>query len=431
MTQHCFGPAQILLPAQDVPLSKWACVACDQFTSQPEYWQKAEELVGDTPSTLHLVLPEVYLGGPQEKKKIEQIQTTMRQYLDTVLTRTVNGFIYLERTTESGVRQGLVGQLDLECYSYNSLERLPVRPTESTVVSRIPPRLAVRRGAALETPHVMMLADDADCTLVEPVGAKKDQLRPVYEGDLMLDGGSIRGWAVEDPALVQQILDAVDALGSQEAFDKRYPEAAGRPPIALAVGDGNHSLATAKAYWKELKPTLTPEQQQTHPARYCLVEVCNIHSPAIQIEPIHRVLFGGNAASVLLCLAEYIDYHGAVVRAGDQGNECKQRLHLVLPCREVLMGFDRTWLPLTTATVEEFIQSYLSDHPGVTVDYIHGEQTARDLAKHGGVGFLLPELDKHDLFRGVVLGGVLPRKTFSMGHAEEKRYYIECRKIEQ
>lgn len=431
MTQHCFGPAQILLPARQIPLEQWACVACDQFTSQPEYWQQAQRLVGNAPSALHLVLPEVYLGGPQESERIAAIQSAMRRYLADVLTRRVNGFVYLERTTPSGVRQGLVGLVDLEAYHYDPAQKPAVRPSESTVVERIPPRLAVRRGAALETPHVMMLADDPDCTVIEPVAAHKAALPQLYSGSLMLGGGSIQGWAVEDPVLVAGVVAAVEALGSQQAFDRRYPEAAGQPPITLAVGDGNHSLATAKAYWEELKTALTPAQQRVHPARYCLAEVCNLHSPAIQVEPIHRVLFGANYASVLLCLTEYIDYHGAAIKAGAAAARCRQQVCVVAPGRQVRLGFDRPWLPLAVGTVEGFVQEYLQSHPGVRVDYIHGEDAACALAQGGGVGFLLPGLDKQDLFRGVVLGGVLPRKTFSMGHAEEKRYYLECRKIEE
>lgn len=429
MQQRCFGPAEILLPEQQIPLNQWACVACDQFTSQPEYWKQVKSLVGQQPSTLDLILPEAFLGTEQENEYIEAIHANMHKALNTVLTRTVNGFVYLERTTHSGVRQGLVGAVDLEAYSYDPNERMPIRASEETVLERIPPRQAVRRGASLETPHVMMLADDPDCTVIEPVAAHKQKLRQLYDGELMMDGGHLSGWAVEDPALVEQVCAAVETLGSQEQFDRRYPEAAGQPPITLMVGDGNHSLAAAKACWEEIKQSLTPEQYSSHPARYCLVEVCNLHSPALRVEPIHRVLFGGNAASVLLCLAEYMDYHGASISAGANAVLCRQQLDLVLPCRDVQIGMDRTWHPLTVGTVDGFIDSYRKDHPGVRIDYIHGNETARHLAKNGGVGFILPALEKQDLFRGVVLSGALPCKTFSMGHAEEKRYYNECRKI--
>ncbi len=429
MQQRCFGPAEILLPAQQIPLEQWACVACDQFTSQPEYWKKARSMVGQQPSTLDLVLPEAFCGTEQKQEKIDSIHARMQEYRDTVLTNAVKGFIYVERTTKSGVRQGLIGAVDLEAYSVDPEDKRPIRASETTMPERVQAYMDVRQDAVLETPHVMMLADDPGCTLVEPVAAQKAQLRPLYDGDLMLDGGHLSGWAVEDPAMIEQICAAVEALGSQEYFDERYPEVAGQPPITMMVADGNHSLTAAKACWEAIKPTLTEAEQQNHPARFCLVEVCNLHSPAVQVEPIHRVLLGGNAASVLLCLAEYMDYHGAKISAGVNSSQGRQQLDLVLPCREVHIGMDRTWLPLTVGTVDAFIDSYRIDHPGVRIDYIHGDEIARDLAKNGGVGFLLPPLDKNELFRGVVRSGVLPRKTFSMGYAEEKRYYNECRNI--
>ena len=429
MTPHCFGPARILLPAEEIPMKQWACVACDQYTSQKEYWDKVCEEVKDVPSTLHMILPEAYLNRPDEAQQIQGMQDTMKEYLRTVLTREVNGFIYLERTTETGVRQGIVGMVDLESYSFDPFKKLPVRPTEHTVLERIPPRLNIRRGAEVETPHIMMLADDPACTVVEPIGAVKEQLPRVYSGELMEGGGSIQGWAVEDPAMIEQIVQAVDALGDQARFDARYPEVAGQTPITLAVGDGNHSLATAKSWWEEVKKTLTPEQQEHHPARYCLAEVCNLFCPAIQVEPIHRVLFGGNGPSVLLCLTEFIDYHGGHIKAGAPAENCAQKITFVAPCRDVTIGFDNTWLPLTVDTVEAFLSEYLSDHPGVQVDYIHGRDVAMSMGRKSSVSLLLPPLDKEDLFRGVIYGGVLPRKTFSMGHAWEKRYYLECRKI--
>ena len=246
----CFLPAHILLPSREIPLEQWGCVACDQFTSDRSYWEKAAALVGDGPSALQIVLPEVYLTSADLARRIDRIHKTMNQYAQSVLTRSVDGFIYVERTEQSGrIRQGLVGRVDLEAYSYQR-GRLPeVRPSENTVEERLPPRLAVRRGACLESPHVMMLADDPEQTLIEPIAARKDSLRKVYEGELMLGGGHIAGWAVEEPALIEQIVSALDALGSQEAFDRKYPAVRGSKPLTLAVGDGNHSLATAKAYW--------------------------------------------------------------------------------------------------------------------------------------------------------------------------------------
>ena len=401
MSEACFTAADILLPAAGVPLDPWACIAVDQFTSQPEYWQRAEQRAENKPSTLHIVLPEAYLGTPQEDARLQSIRRTMEDYRHTFLTRKVHGYVYVERTHMDGtIRQGLVGAVDLEAYDYTSGAKPAIRPSESTVVERIPPRLKVRRGATLETPHVMMLADDAGCTLIEPIGQIKDTLPPLYDGELMLGGGRLRGWAVEDPALIAQIDAALAALADPAAFARRWPAAKGQEPMVLAVGDGNHSLATAKAYWEELKPSLTEEQRRTHPARWCLAEVCNVHSPAIEIEPIHRVVFGVSAKELYAAL-------DAVALANPPA-------------------------PLTVGSVEAFLADYLPRHPGVTVDYIHGESVAMALAADPAkpaTAILLPDFAKADLFKGVVLGGVLPRKTFSMGHAEEKRYYNECRVI--
>ena len=357
MSEACFTAADILLPAAGVPLDPWACIAVDQFTSQPEYWQRAEHLADGKPSTLHIVLPEAYLGTPQEAERLESIRRTMEEYRKSVLTRKVHGYVYVERTQMDGtVRQGLVGAVDLDAYDYAKGSKPAIRPSESTVVERIPPRLKVRRGATLETPHVIMLADDADCTLIEPIGLMKNQLPPLYDGELMLGGGHLRGWAVEDPALI--------------------------------------------AYWEELKPTLSEEQRRTHPARWCLAEVCNVHSPAIEIEPIHRVVFGVDAKELYAALDAWDQQQGSSTTMSDQ------RLRLADAHGESAVALANPPAPLTVGSVEAFLADFL---PAPAI--------------------LLPDFAKADLFKGVVLGGVLPRKTFSMGHAEEKRYYNECRVI--
>ena len=424
----CFMPAHILLPDASVPLGQWGCIACDQFTSDRDYWAKAEQAAAGGPSALRLILPEVYLGESDQQARVDQIHKAMEQYDREVLTRAVDGFVYVERTLQSGrVRQGLVGRVDLEAYNYH-LGSLPlVRPSEHTVEERIPPRMAVRRGARLETPHVMMLADDPDRLLIEPVGRQKEKLRPLYDGELMLGGGHVAGWAVEDPALIRQIEDAMEVLSSQETFLAKYPGAPNDRPMALAVGDGNHSLATAKAYWEELKKTLTPQQQKDHPARWCLAEVCNVRSDAVEIEPIHRVLFNTSYDTVLLNLVTWSDENLAGIRFGDS---FEQKLQLMGPRDRCHLSFENPSAPLGVGTVDEFVEYFLENHPEARVDYVHDEAAVRSFCeKEGAVGMLLPAMRKGDLFRGVVLGGVLPRKTFSMGHAEEKRYYIECRRI--
>ncbi len=350
----------------------------------------------------------------------------MQDYLANILTRSVSGFVYLERKIQSGkTRQGLVGKVDLEAYSYQKDALPEVRPSESTVVERIPPRLAVRRGAPLETPHVMMLIDDVAQTVIEPIAAQKSSLTPLYDGELMQGGLQLSGWAVTDSAQIAQITNAIAAIGSRASFDAKYPAAAGAPTLTLAVGDGNHSLATAKAYWEELKATLTPAQIETHPARYCLCEVCNVHSDAIEIEPIHRVLFGTNAEGVLLALAAHCDTLGMGIHTG----EGTQSFTMITPTEQHALCLQTPTEPLTVGSIDAFIAHYINEHPQVEVDYVHGEAAVQALCKKGGVGFLMPPFAKSDIFKGVVLGGVLPRKTFSMGHAQEKRYYVECRKI--
>lgn len=350
MSEACFTAADILLPAAGVPLDPWACIAVDQFTSQPEYWQRAEHLADGKPSTLHIVLPEAYLGTPHEAERLESIRRTMEEYRKSVLTRKVHGYVYVERTQMDGtVRQGLVGAVDLDAYDYAKGSKPAIRPSESTVVERIPPRLKVRRGATLETPHVMMLADDADCTLIEPIGLMKNQLPPLYDGELMLGGGHLRGWAVEDPALIAGIDAALAALADPAAFARRWPAAKGQQPMVLAVGDGNHSLATAKAYWEELKPTLSEEQRRTHPARWCLAEVCNVHSPAIEIEPIHRVVFGVGAKELYAALDAWDQQQGSSTTMSDQ------RLRLADAHGESAVALANPPAPLTVGSVEAFL----------------------------------------------------------------------------
>ena len=397
MSEAYFTAADILLPAAGVPLDPWACIAVDQFTSQPEYWQRAEHLADGKPSTLHIVLPEAYLGTPQEAERLESIRRTMEEYRKSVLTRKVHGYVYVERTQMDGtVRQGLVGAVDLDAYDYAKGSKPAIRPSESTVVERIPPRLKVRRGATLETPHVMMLADDADCTLIEPIGLIKNQLPPLYDGELMLGGGHLRGWAVEDPALIAQIDSALAALADPAAFARRWPAAKGQQPMVLAVGDGNHSLATAKAYWEELKPTLSEEQRRTHPARWCLAEVCNVHSPAIEIEPIHRVVFGVGAKELYAALDAWDQQQGSSTTMSDQ------RLRLADAHGESAVALANPPAPLTVGSVEAFLADFLPAHPGVTVDYIHGESTALALASDPAkpaTAILLPDFAKADLFK--------------------------------
>lgn len=429
MPQPVLRPAKILLPAEGTDLGKWAVLACDQFTSEPEYWQKVDKEVGGAPSTLRITLPEVYLEQPDVQTRIDAIHARMEEYLQGVFAPAVEGYIYVERTLENGaVRQGLVGAVDLEDYSYKKGTNPRIRPSENTVEERIPPRLAVRRGAALETPHILMLADDAAQRIIEPLAGKKLQMAMVYNQPLMLGGGEVRGWAVTDPDDIRELAAEMAKLDDVEAFRQKYGATRDDAAFALAVGDGNHSLATAKALWEEVKPTLAPEERETHPARFCLVELENVQSPAIEIEPIHRVVFGADAAAFTAAFKAFAGQKGAqLLPQGPYG----QQFVVVGAGDDDAFGLQDAPWPLAVGTLEAFLEEYLAANPSCKVDYVHGEESVRSLAQKDAVGILLPPFEKSDLFRGVALGGVLPRKTFSMGTAVEKRYYLECRKIQK
>lgn len=418
MNKHFFS-ADILIPdfsKQDG--TKWAVIACDQHTGEPEYWQSAEALVGDAPSTLNLVLPEVYLE--ETEARVSKINGSMSDYLKDVLVEHKDRMIYLERTLGNGtIRRGVIGCIDLEQYDYTKGSDALIRATEGTVLERIPPRVAIRRGASIELPHVMVLIDDPDRTVIEPIAKEKEKLTPAYGFDLMLGGGHVMGrWL--DPAHQAQINDALAALITPEAMHRRYGEA--YAPLLFAVGDGNHSLASAKAAYEEVKAVLGEENAKTHPARYALVEIVNLHDEAIDFEPIYRVMFNVSPAAVLEALREY---------AGNlDGNEYPQRVEYVHAGGEGSLVFRHPLQQLTVGTLQSFIDGYLVSHPEASVDYIHGVEVTESLARReNAIGFLFDGMEKDQLFKTVICDGALPRKTFSMGHAEDKRYYLECRKI--
>ncbi len=425
-----FFPADVLLPKKDTDMAKWAVVACDQFTSQPDYWQRVEDFVGGAPSTLRIILPEVFLGGADEPARIEAIHCTMDAYVKDVLENHPGSFVYVERTMASGaVRQGLVGCVDLETYSYEKGAKAPIRPSENTVKERIPPRVAVRRGGCLESPHIIMLIDDANATVIEPLAAMKDSLELLYDVDTMENGRRLRGWAVSGDAAAK-VQAAVVGLGDAKAFEARYGNS---DVFTMAVGDGNHSLASAKALWDETKANLSAGEAANHPGRYCLVELENVQSPAIEIEPIHRVVFGVDTKDVLAAAQTYARDNGIEIEilAAGEGKAPAGSQHFVLVTangeKDLIVKNPKN--PLPAGTFEDFISGYLAAHVGAEIDYVHGEDSVRELVKENCFGAILPPFEKSDLFMGVAKGGVLPKKTFSMGHAEEKRYYMECRRI--
>ena len=418
-----FRPADILLP-KDCEYSKWSVVACDQYTSQPEYWQRVEEYVGRAPSTLRLILPESCLEGPNVETDIMEINNTMSRYLrEGRFVEHPGALFYVERTLDNGrVRRGLIGMVDLEQYDYEPGSSAPIRATEGTVLSRIPPRVAVRKNAPVELPHVMLLVDDPDQTVIEPLSAQTGSMQELYDFDLMEHGGHIKGWELTEDQQ-GQVARALSALADPAKFNARYGTQ-GEAVMLFAVGDGNHSLATAKECYERQKRLTPPEHWANLPARYALVELDNLHDASLEFEPIHRVVFGANPEELLSALVEY--YPGAQLGSQTGGH----KLTYLYGNKEGVISVPNPTAQLPVGTLQNFLDWYLARHKGVRVDYIHGENVVRKLAAQPDtVGFLLPAMGKEELFPTVIRDGVLPRKTFSMGEAHDKRFYLEARKI--
>ena len=411
---NAFVPAEILLPNVE-DMSKWAVIACDQFTSDQAYWDRVRKTAEGVPSTINLILPEAELGTAQEAEHTRLINRTMAEYLEkNIFTAYPDSLVYIERTLENGsVRPGLIGAVDLDAYDYSTGSTSAIRATERTVVERIPPRQRVRRDAPIELPHILMLCDDHDKVLIEPIGAKKDSLKKLYDFDLMEDGGHITGWLVEGEAVREFEARLAEYSAS---VGKKYADLQG-VPMVFAVGDGNHSLATAKSCYEELKAKHPGEDLSNHPARFALVELENIHDPAQVFEPIHRIIAKTDPAALLKALEENACAEGGFPVKWFIG-EASGTVYL-----------DRAKSQLAVGVLQGFLDAYLKEHPG-EIDYIHDDDALIALAKQPeSIGFLLPAMEKSQLFRGVIADGILPGKTFSMGHAREKRYYLEARKI--
>ena len=410
---NIFTSADILLP-EECFLERWPVIACDQFTSDQSYWDRVRYFAKDVPSTMHLILPEAELGSENEAQRIEKIHEEMDRYLNTDVLRCFpDAYIYVERTLQNGmIRPGLVGAVDLEQYDYNHDSTSLIRATEKTVLERIPPRQRVRRGAALELPHVMMLCDDDKMSLIEPICAVRDQLPKLYELELTEGGGHIAGYLVSG-----EVARAFDRRLEEYALglDDKYPDL-DCAKVLLAVGDGNHSLATAKSCYEEMKQADPTADLSQHPARYALVELENIHDPSQQFEPIHRVIMKTDAGKLLADLQEICEPGGYPVG-------------WIMGQEKGILELKRSLGELDVAVLQNFLDEWLLRNAGV-IDYIHGEDEVNTLAQQtDALGLLLQPMGKSQLFRGVIAGGILPRKTFSMGHAREKRYYLEGRKI--
>ena len=418
--------ADVLLPHAGVDLSRWAVVACDQYTAQPDYWARVEDFVGDAPSTLRLVYPEVHLGEPEPQARIDAINAAMRAYTEQGLFDTYESTLLLVRRRTAGgvVRWGVMVALDLEAYSWEAGTRTLIRATEGTILDRIPPRKRIRENATLELPHIVVLISDPARSVIEPLAATADSLPPAYDVELMEHGGHVTGWAVP-PDAVPAFADALSRL--HDALDPG-------DPLLFAMGDGNHSFATAKSCWEDLKPTLSPADRETHPARWALVEIENIFDPGLEFEPIHRVLFdtsrddfeselARHCASYTVSPAESVDeVMRRVESATDQtfgyGDVNGYATYtLVQPEASIPAGTLQTVIDALGAA-------------GCDVDYIHGSQACDDLGrKPSNLSLFLPAVPKETFFASIVADGALPRKTFSLGEADDKRYYLEARRI--
>lgn len=412
-----FSRAKVMLPKKGTDMSKWSVVACDQYTSEPKYWNDVADFVGDEPSMLNLILPEVYLESDDAERRIEKICASMNDYMEKgVLQEHAPSYIFVERTQADGaVRRGIIGKIDLEHYDYSKGSSSAVRATEGTILERIPPRMRVRENAPLESPHIMILIDDAERKIIEPLSDEVSSFEKAYDFRLMQDSGSIKGYFVSDEASLR-IDSALAELGDIDNFNAKYGVNE-KNPLIYAMGDGNHSLATAKACWEKLKSE--GADVNTHPARYALAELVNLHDEALVFEPIHRVIFDADADKFIEFLAE---------NGVKKGNGA-QTFRLVVNGEETAMHIENPTANIAVGSVQNLIDRYLSENDG-TVDYIHGNDVVMCFAeKSGNIGLLFDVMDKSELFKTVILDGALPRKTFSMGHAHDKRFYTECRKI--
>jgi hypothetical protein len=418
-----FGPADILLP-KSADMEKWSVIACDQHTSEPEYWEGVDEFVGQEPSTLRLMLPEHLYHCSNLAEMIEKTRSAMDTYLDTGVFQTIpDSYIYVERTLFSGkVRRGLIGQIDLECYDHSDKSGALIRSTEGIVKEKMPPRIRLREGARAELTHVLVLVDDPERMLIEPLIGLKREEDKLYDFTLMEQGGHIRGYRVNKEGR-ESIEKAIDAFLDPDHFRLRYGFD-NEPVLLFATGDGNHSLATAKACWEKMKPNLTDEERQNHPARFALVEIVNIRDEALEFEPINRVMFNCDPKHLLDELLKF--YPGSKIGLGEGHNIsfscCGTADVLTIPADTA---------PLAIGALGNFFDWYLERYPG-KLDFVHGDDVVIRLSrKKNTIGFVLPAIDKSMFFASIIRGGAMPRKTFSMGSARDKRYYLELRRLEK
>ncbi len=424
----------VYLPQAGTDLQKWAVIACDQYTSEPHYWQAVQQLVGDAPSTLNLIFPEVYLGQPDAAQRIAAIGRAMDGYLHSDVLRPHEGLVYVERSVAGKTRHGIMLCLDLECYDYRAGSSSLIRATEGTIVDRLPPRIKIREAAALELPHILVLIDDPEHRVIAPLTQARAGFEALYDFELMQGSGHLSAFAVPEPAQ-EQVVQALRALAEPQAFAAKYGVDQAQPVLLFAMGDGNHSLATAKAIWEAKKSQVGMD----HPSRYALVEIENVHDQGLAFEAIHRVLFGLNTdllAELKSTWGDHFQYTEVATAADmmqrvDGAQGATQAVGLIGGGQAygvIEMAQPSSNLPV--GTVQTFLDQFLQAGGAQAVDYVHGVDVLERLAlQPGHAGFYFAGMHKSALFKTVILEGALPRKTFSLGHAHEKRFYMEARKI--
>jgi hypothetical protein len=427
----------ILLPKSIIDHQKWAVIACDQFTSEPEYWQKVEDIVGEEPSTYQMILPEVFLETSEEDHRIQNTYETMHRYIVSGIFKQFDGFIYVLRTLQNGqVRRGLMVCLDLEHYDYHQGAQTLIRATEGTILDRLPPRIRIREKATLELPHILVLFDDPNDTVFSKIDEHLVQYDKLYDFDLMLGSGHLSGYALDEEAMEMHILQSLKKLIDPETFAEKYNLIPGKhQPLLFAMGDGNHSLATAKAIWEKIKDDVGME----HPARYALVEIENVHDPALVFEPIHRLLFNLDkdiTSEMHTFWGENfnlipVDDFAAMQKIVDEAAEPWHQVGMIDTDGIKLLEIKKPSDNLPVGTLQKFLDPFMNNGGAEKIDYVHGTQVLTEKGSaQGNVGFYVPGMDKSDLFKTVILDGALPRKTFSMGEAKDKRFYMECRRIQ-
>lgn len=398
----------VLLPRKGTDMSKWATIACDQFCARPQYWTELTEYVGDAPSTLKITCPEIYLNSGNLDERISEVWKNMNAYVESGLFVGREGFVLVEREVENGEKRvGVMIAIDLDAYDWNRV-RVPIRATEDTLVERLPVRIKIREKAPVESPHAIVLIDDPDRSIIEPLYAARGEAEKLYDFDLNMGGGHITGYAVPDP---EALIAKLEALLDPEVQTKKYGFDAG---IMFAVGDGNHSIATAKVMWENLKKSLTPEEREVHPARYMLVEMVNLYGGGMDFKPIHRLIYSRDE--------EFVDG----LRAALEGNG---KLKLIYKDGEEYVDCPEQ-ASLTISAVQTYIESYAKLNKGFEVEYVHNEgHLIEAVEEANGIGIVMPDFPNAELVNFVVNVGNLPKKAFSIGEPEHKRYYLECKSI--